>query len=610
MTLLPPANGQESDEDGGEEEGVDFNNLSRNQLIAEAEVEIDYGNHMESTIDDIENELSRDLWADEVVQSEQPIVVPFEAPVVVSPEALAVPTPEVPDSVNRWLSVQLPPEPPSSWEKKDLPTGVEFSDPPQVNQTCSIDQVTPFGLFNAFFDDAVINHIVEMTNLYARRDKSMVNFCTDKCEIRTFLAILLLSGFNTRPRIRMYWESSPLVHCEAVANAMSRNRFKELMSCFHLCDNMSLNNSDKMTKVRPFFNMMNERCLKFRANLPNLSVDEAMLPYFGRNSSKQRIQNKPVRLGYKMWVLAEDSGYIVQFSPYQGAKSDGPQRSSPTSWGLGEKTVLELLECMPQGPSYHVFVDNFFTSVRLTKFLKQNNIKASGTLRQNRIPKSCTIARKSDLWKEERGKTSQETATDDSTTIVGWKDNKVVFFTTNADATSPEVMVKRYSREERQRVAVKQPNSIHKYNLSMGGVDRADQNVSQYLIGIRSKKWWWALFAWVPDVIVQNCWILYRKYKSPTDPTYDLLGFRREIVDVYLAQFSNSAYNPVPRPTKRPKLVSSDIRFDRKDHFSVPCATTKRCGYCGKNTRKWCVKCQKGLHDRCFNSFHGFGPNA
>ena len=50
--------------------------------------------------------------------------------------------------------------------------------------------------------------------------------------------------------------------------------------------------------------------------------------------------------------------------------------------------------------------------------------------------------------------------------------------------------------------------------------------------------------------------------------------------------------------------VCSDIRFDMEGHFSEPCPTTKRCVLC-KNTRKWCLKCKKGLHDRCFNEFHG-----
>ena len=117
---------------------------------------------------------------------------------------------------------------------------------------------------------------------------------------------------------------------------------------------------------------------------------------------------------------------MVQFEPYQGAKCSGA-RSSPQTWGLGEITVLKLLDVLPKEYSYHVFIDNFFTSVRLMRFLKNNNIKASGTLRENRIHKNCTIARKKVMSKGKRGFAQQQTSKDNTATIVAWKDNKVVF---------------------------------------------------------------------------------------------------------------------------------------------------------------------------------------
>ena len=267
-----------------------------------------------------------------------------------------------------------------------------FFNAPQTVVNC--ENVTPFSCFELFFDDAVVEFFVEMTNLYARRDKGFTDFSIDVGEMRLFLCILLISGYNSRPRARMYWEQRPDSYCEAIQNAMTRKRFETILKCLHLCDNLDLTPGDKMAKVRPFYNLFNKRFLKNRANLQHLSVDEAMLPYFGKNNSKQRIQNKPVRVGYKMWVLAEDSGYVVQFDPYQGAKSAGPTRASPTTWGLGEKVVLELLEVLPQGFSYHVFMDNFFCNARMLKLLGEQNIKASGTLRQNRLSKDCSIKTK------------------------------------------------------------------------------------------------------------------------------------------------------------------------------------------------------------------------
>ena len=111
---------------------------------------------------------------------------------------------------------------------------------------------------------------------------------------------------------------------------------------------------------------------------------------------------------------------------------------------------------------------------------------------------------------------------------------------------------------------------------------------------------------------MQNCWILYKTLKSPEDPTYDLLKFRREVVNTYLSKYRSPCTSHkggrqriVGNALKR-KPVPAEIRFDRSGHFSSDCLTTKKCAECNKNTRKWCQKCGKGLHLHCFNKFHDF----
>ena len=139
-----------------------------------------------------------------------------------------------------------------------------------------------------------------MTNLYAK-DKSNVKCSTNANEMRLFLAMLLLSGYYVILRIKLYWEQKADVHCAAMSSAMSRNRFELLKSVFHLCDNKNLDLSDKMAKIRPFYDKINKRCLQYHPNCDDLSVDESMIPYYGRNSSKQCLQNKPLHVGHFMF---------------------------------------------------------------------------------------------------------------------------------------------------------------------------------------------------------------------------------------------------------------------------------------------------------------------
>lgn len=56
---------------------------------------------------------------------------------------------------------------------------------------------------------------------------------------------------------------------------------------------------DGFYKVRPIFNNLNEGGRWFRGK-KDYSIDEVMIPYFGRHSAKQYIRGKPIRYGYKV----------------------------------------------------------------------------------------------------------------------------------------------------------------------------------------------------------------------------------------------------------------------------------------------------------------------
>ena len=88
------------------------------------------------------------------------------------------------------------------------------------------------------------------------------------------------------------------------------------------------------------------------------------------------------------------------------------------------------------------------------------------------------------------------------------------------------------------RVEIDQPNAISFSNKTMGGVDRMDQKIDAYMIIIHKKKWWWPLFWFCVDLAVNNAFQLYRLQPlNQGQKQPDLLGFRREIVQVYHARF-------------------------------------------------------------------------
>ena len=59
-----------------------------------------------------------------------------------------------------------------------------------------LDSISPFSVWQHFFTDDMIDHIVRHTNLYATRDCNNETFTVTANEIRIFLGILLLSGYH------------------------------------------------------------------------------------------------------------------------------------------------------------------------------------------------------------------------------------------------------------------------------------------------------------------------------------------------------------------------------------------------------------------------------
>ena len=114
----------------------------------------------------------------------------------------------------------------------------------------------------------------------------------------------------------------------------------------------------------------------------------------------------------------------------------------------------------------------------------------------------------------------------------------------------------------------------------MGFVDRMDQNVAKYRIGIRMKKWWWAPFAWMIDVALQNAWVLHRINKDQEDVSLSLLAFRRDVVNSIFLKYSNEKRASSSRV--RIRSVPSVIRYDDTKHYQVPSEKQGRCKVCKK----------------------------
>ena len=169
-------------------------------------------------------------------------------------------------------------------------------------------------------------------------------------------------------------------------------------------------------------------------------------------------------------------------------------------------------------------MDNVFTSPNLLCILKAKGIAATGTARINRV-ENVPLRPIKEMEKLQRGASDVVTDKNSNLMLVRQKDNKVVTVASTFVGKMPLRKVHRYAKAQNGRAEIDHLQSTFLYNKGMGGVDRLDQNISSYMIGHCSKKWWWPVYYFCLDLSVNNAYQLYRQEKrSEGECKFDFFG--------------------------------------------------------------------------------------
>lgn len=82
-----------------------------------------------------------------------------------------------------------------------------------------------------------------------------------------------------------------------------------------------------------------------------------------------------------------------------------------------------------------------------------------------------------------------------------------------------------------------------------------DQNVAEYRIGVRGKKWYWSIATWIIDVSIHIAWQVHRKSGGKLPQ----LNFRRKIAQHYLTSYGV--------PPKGPGRVADSVTIEGSSHY-------------------------------------------
>ncbi|XP_065192166.1 piggyBac transposable element-derived protein 4-like [Sycon ciliatum] len=399
------------------------------------------------------------------------------------------------------------------WKKEDnTPLLPQFTGTPGM-QVEMPDDATPYEYVRLYFTDAMWSLLVDETNRFARRyiDANLETLApralarswkpVTMSEMKIFLALYLTTGILWKPALDQYWSKDALISTPSFSAAMKRDRFMSILMFLHFSDNAAPDEADKLRKIRRLLDLFIDRFQAVYTPRKTICIDEELVAWKGRLSFRQFIPSKRARFGIKIFALCEDSGYMYNFIVYVGKDNVNLSPDMVKQLGASGAVVAKLMIPL-ENQGHHLYVDNWYSSLPLAKYLSQHQTGVCGTIRKNRVGLPKRLTGYKQLKKSEYTYRSSQGAL-----VVKLQDTKEVMFLSTLHRANAVPTGKR----DREGKAVKKLQVVHDYNRYMGGVDRNDAMLSNYTAARKSTKWYKKLGTHILEEGLLNAFILYQK---------------------------------------------------------------------------------------------------
>ncbi|KAG8335548.1 zinc finger protein [Homalodisca vitripennis] len=469
--------------------------------------------------------------------------------------------------------------------------------------------------FNLFFTHSLLSLFSRETNRYseqllAKQDQLSPHsrlrawVPTTVLEIKAFIITILNMGLIQKPTMKSYWTDCTNQSTPWFKRMFTRNRFEVLLSCFHMVDNTRLPKSnepnyDPSQKFQPIIDHCNQTFPHFYVPHEQLSIDESIIGTKCQTKMMQYLPNKHHnRWGIKLWVLCDSvTNYCLSFYCYKGKSANPQEQNEVKEKGLAHVVVSKLLAIGNYlGKGFHLFTDNFYTSVPLMDWLYKNKTFMTGTVKRDRKHLPNEIKTKIDVGCSVY---CQEKNT--SLVALGYRQTRSQKNPVLLLSSKPQISDVHSERRRHGRVtSEKKPAIVESYCKYMGGIDTLDMMLYTYLDGRRSMKYW-------------------RK------ATFNI--FSRMVLNSYILYKTNCKINNV-RPIERYPFIASIVASVTEEWLgeqhlheaassnqalgvvTLPGTNQKTCWVCTpkgkdyktgrKRSRTVCVRCNEGCHGTCF----------
>ena len=478
-------------------------------------------------------------------------------------------------------------------------------------------EMTPNDWFFVFMTPEMIEAIVRYTNRNAVHCGNNRWTKLTRREFEIWLGMTIAMGIHRLPSVELYWSNEWLYAIPQFKALMPRFRYQEIKSYLYFSEPGQVHN-DQLGKIRFLLDQFFIQCREQFHLLRDMSIDEMMVKTKSKyNKCKIRNPQKPIRDGVKIEAMCDPrTGYVYTFHVHTTANADVLQ--------VGSKTMNVVATLAAQLPfrGFNIYMDNYYSSVPLFRYLHNLGHNVIGTARLNRI--SPDLALKKSVPKgtmKWRVTTRMNNEDHDQAPILAyaWKDSGVVYLMSTCHRGGEVIVVERQSGAI--EIEVPAPAMVEQYCIGMRGVDIADQLRSSYCIRQKAKRWYMSMFYWVVESAIVNAFACarYHDFSADFPWTKSHLSFRTSIIYSLLGygMSVNDDRGVASDPPMRTRLDTLEqlpaVRVINALHLPVK-RSKGRCQWCWLMKREQhrtlykCRECHVNLCIECFAPFHDFRP--
>ncbi|KEY74609.1 hypothetical protein S7711_05040 [Stachybotrys chartarum IBT 7711] len=237
---------------------------------------------------------------------------------------------------------------------------------------------TALQLFQAFVPEPLVNRWVDYTNKAADIANMKDWRPVSASEIYLWLAILIYMGMHKESSFRDYWKAPTAQGYDPthpITKLMPSRRFQQLRTRLRICplSYTTEHTHDAYGCIDEWSAHLQIASLSLYIPGTNIAVDEKIVAFTGKSKLKLTITTKPTPTGFK--VPGEKYGPA-------GKPPRAPKGMKRLALNPIQSVVPFLIHKLPDA-SYHVFLDNLFSSPRLFTALREEGHGATGTARVN-----------------------------------------------------------------------------------------------------------------------------------------------------------------------------------------------------------------------------------